>query len=148
MASHEKFHFASLEELRAKIAALGVEIALTQDLSPLGAPVKVGHLTAPNAMAVLPMEGCDSQADGSPSELVERRYLRFAGGGAGLLWWEACSVVPEGRANELQMMMTRENVGQFAELVQKANAGRPRLNGQDHRPVNVLRDPFRAYSAC
>ncbi len=138
MASHEKFHFASLEELRAKIAALGVEIALTQDLSPLGSPVRVGHLTAPNAMAVLPMEGCDSQPDGSPSKLVERRYLRFAGGGAGLLWWEACSVVPEGRANELQMMMTRENVGQFAELVRKANAEAARLNGQDHRPVNVL----------
>ncbi|MEA5016558.1 MAG: NADH:flavin oxidoreductase [Candidatus Limiplasma sp.] len=138
MAAHEKFTFSSLDELRAKIAALGVDIALTQDISPLKQPVKVGHLTAPNAMAVLPMEGCDSQADGSPSELVERRYLRFAGGGAGLLWWEACAVVEEGRANELQMMMTRDNVGQFAALLKKANDEAARLNGKDHRPVNVL----------
>lgn len=138
MAAHEKFTFSSLDELRAKIAALGVDIALTQDISPLKQPVKVGHLTAPNAMAVLPMEGCDSQADGSPSELVERRYLRFAGGGAGLLWWEACAVVEEGRANELQMMMTRDNVGQFAALLKKANDEAARLNGKGHRPVNVL----------
>ena len=138
MAAHEKFTFSSLDELRVKIAALGVDIALTQDISPLKQPVKVGHLTAPNAMAVLPMEGCDSQADGSPSELVERRYLRFAGGGAGLLWWEACAVVEEGRANELQMMMTRDNVGQFAALLKKANDEAARLNGKDHRPVNVL----------
>ena len=138
MASHEKFNFGSLEGLRAKIAALGVEIALTEDLSPLKNPVKVGHLTAPNAMAVLPMEGCDSEPDGSPSELVERRYLRFAGGGAGLLWWEACAVVEEGRANELQMMMTPENVGRFAALVTKANAEAARMNGQRHRPVNIL----------
>jgi len=86
MASHEKFDFPTLEDLRGKIAALGVDIALSEDLSPLGRPVRVGGVTAPNAVAVLPMEGCDSNPDRSPSELVERRYLRFAGGGAGLLW--------------------------------------------------------------
>ncbi|NLV58336.1 MAG: NADH:flavin oxidoreductase [Clostridiales bacterium] len=138
MAAHEKFNFGSLEELRGKIAALGVEIALTEDLSPLKNSVRVGHLTAPNAMAVLPMEGCDSQPDGSPSELVERRYMRFAGGGAGLLWWEACAVAEEGRANELQMMMTEKNVGQFSELLKKTNGEAARLNGQQHRPINIL----------
>lgn len=138
MAFHEKFNFSSLEELREKIAALGVTISLTEDLSPLKKPVQVGSLTAPNAMAVLPMEGCDSNPDGSPSELVERRYLRFAGGGAGLLWWEACAVVEEGRANALQMMMTQENVGQFAALVNKSSAEAARLNGAEHRPVNIL----------
>lgn len=138
MAFHEKFNYSSLEELQEKIAALGVNIVLTEDLSPLKKAVEVGSLTAPNAMAVLPMEGCDSNPDGSPSELVERRYLRFAGGGAGLLWWEACAVVEEGRANELQMMMTRENVGQFAALVNKSNAEAARLNGAEHRPVNIL----------
>ncbi len=138
MATHEKFSFGSLQELREKIAALGLDISLTEDLSPLARPTRVGHLTAPNAMAVLPMEGCDSAPDGSPTELVERRYLRFAGGGAGLLWWEACAVVEEGRANDLQMMMTRDNVGQFAALVKKANQEAAARNGQAHRPVNIL----------
>ena len=138
MAPHEKFHYANLEELRARIAELGVDITLSDDLTPLSRPVTVGGRTAPNAMAVLPMEGCDSNPDGSPSELVERRYLRFAGGGAGLLWWEACAVVEEGRANELQMMLTRDNLPKFAALVSRANAEAARRNGAAHRPVNVL----------
>ncbi len=138
MSAHEKFSFTSLEELRDKIACLGVDIALSEDLSPLAKPVSIGHLTAPNAMAVLPMEGCDSEPDGTPSELVTRRYLRFAGGGAGLLWWEACAVVEEGRANELQMMLTAQNVGRFAALLQKSNDEAARKNGSEHRPVNLL----------
>ncbi|MCL2811874.1 MAG: NADH:flavin oxidoreductase [Clostridia bacterium] len=138
MASHEKFSFANLDQLRQKIGDLGVDIGLTSDLSPLQKPVRVGAFVAPNALAVLPMEGCDSQPDGSPSELVERRYQRFAGGGAGLLWWEACAVVEEGKANDLQMMMTKQNVGQFATILTKANGEAARLNGADHRPINVL----------
>ncbi|HPS82331.1 MAG TPA: NADH:flavin oxidoreductase, partial [Candidatus Limiplasma sp.] len=138
MSSHEKFHFDSLKQLRDKIDALHVSIDLAEDLSPLKKPVRVGGKTAPNAIAVLPMEGCDSNADGSPSELVERRYLRFAGGGAGLLWWEACAVAEEGRANELQMMLTRDNLGQFANLLAKTNAEAANRNGADHRPVNIL----------
>ncbi len=138
MSAHEKFNFNTLEEIQAKIEELGVDVGLSKDLSPLSKPVKVGSKTAPNAFAVLPMEGCDSAPDGSPTELVERRYLRFASGGAGLLWWEACAVVEEGRANALQMMLTKENAGQFAALVQKANAAAADSMGQGHRPVNVL----------
>lgn len=138
MASHEKFHFQSIEELKEKIAELGANVPLSEDLSPLKQPVKVGSKIAPNAIAVLPMEGCDSEPDGSPSELVERRYTRFAEGGAGLLWWEACAVVQEGRANPLQMMIRKENVGQFAELLKKTNAAAADANGADHKPLNIL----------
>ena len=138
MASHEKFNFKTLDEVRNKITSLKVNIRLSEDFAPLHKQVKVGRKTAPNAIAVLPMEGCDSDQDGSPSELVERRYLRFAEGGAGLLWWEACAVVREGRANPLQMMLTRENVGKFATLLQKTNAAAEAANGAGHRPLNVL----------
>lgn len=138
MSAHEKFNFRTLEEVRAKAAGLGVDLSFSDDLSPLFQLKKVGGRTAPNSMAVLPMEGCDSNPDGSPSELVERRYTRFAGGGAGLLWWEACAVVPEGRANELQMMLTASNRSQFARLLEKTNAEAANKNGSDHRPVNIL----------
>ena len=138
MSQHEKFNFKSLDEVRAKVAELGVDLPLSDDLSPLFAPKKVGNKVAPNAMAVLPMEGCDSNTDGSPSELVERRYMRFAGGGAGLLWWEACAVVPEGRANELQMMLTASNRSKFEALLKKTNAEAAARNGADHKPVNIL----------
>lgn len=138
LASHESFGFKTLDEVKDKIKTLGADIRLSEDLSPLTKPVRVGGKTAPNAMAVLPMEGCDSNPDGSPSELVERRYRRFAGGGAGLLWWEACAVTNEGRANELQMMMTDANVGEFASLLEKTNQTAAEHNGAEHRPVNVL----------
>ncbi len=138
MSAHERFHYQSLAELRADIAKLCVNIAQSEDLSPLSRPVQIGGLHAPNALAVLPMEGCDSEPEGSPSELVQRRYLRFAAGGAGLLWWEACAVTPEGRANPLQMMLTEENVGVFARLLDKTNATAAIIIGAVHRPVNIL----------
>ena len=136
MAKHEAFRFQTLDELTEKIQQLNVNINLSEDLSPLGKAVKAGGRTAPNALAILPMEGCDSNVDGSPSELVERRYTRLGAGGAGLLWWEACAVVREGRANPLQMMLTKENVRGFAKLIQAVNREAENANG--HRPIHVL----------
>lgn len=136
MAKHEPFRFQTIEELAEKIQALDVPIKLTEDLSSLHKTVKAGRFTAPNALAVLPMEGCDSEPDGSPSELVKRRYLRMAEGGAGLLWWEACAVAQEGRANSLQMMLTKENAPHFAALLAQTNQAAENKNGA--RPINVL----------
>lgn len=138
MSAHEKFHYHSLEELRQQIDELGVAVHTTEDLEPLKKPVKVGKKTAPNAMALLPMEGCDSNPDGSPSDLVKRRYLKMARGGYGLLWWEANAVVQEGRANPLQMMMTKENIGEFADLLKEVKQAAKDRNGADHEPVNIL----------
>lgn len=138
MASFEKFNFKTLDDIRNKIMELGVNITLSDDLSPLAEPVKIGTVTAPNSIAVLPMEGCDSEPDGSPSELVKRRYNRFAAGGAGLLWFEACAVVHEGRANPLQMFLTKENVKAFAKLIEDTNRAAAKSNGSDHKPVKIL----------
>ena len=138
MASHEKFKLKNLDELREKITELGVNIQVTEDLSPLMKKVAVGSKTAPNALAVLPMEGCDANPDGSPSELMERRYLRYANGGAGLIWWEACAILHEGRANPLQKMLTVDNIGKFAALLEKTNRAAADTNGSGHKPVNIL----------
>ena len=131
-----RFHYKTLQELQNEIDALGVDIQLTQDFSPLAAPVKIGTKQTHNAFAILPMEGCDSNPDGSPSELVYRRYLRLAHGGAGLIWCEANAVVPEGRANPQQMMITDANKTAFADLVKKTKAQALADNG--YEPVMVL----------
>ena len=136
MSKHEKFAYPSMNELKAKVSELNNPIEFADDLSVLSAQVKVGRRTAPNAFAILPMEGCDSNTDGSPSPLVERRYMRFAEGGAGLLWWEACAVEEAGKANPLQMMLTNENIRQFKALVKKTNQGAIEANG--YRPLNIL----------
>lgn len=132
MAIHEKFQFKTLEDLKQKIQEQNVGIRLDEDVSIFHRPVAVGRKTAPNAFAVLPMEGCDSNRDGSPSELVKRRYMRFSRGGAGLLWWEANAVAEEGRANELQMMLTKENLPSFQRLLGEIREGEGGKDGQVH----------------
>lgn len=83
----------------------------------LAAPLTLDGLTIPNRLAIQPMEGCDGTNDGAPGELTRRRYLRFAGSGAGLIWMEATAVVAEGRANPRQLMLTEKNLDNFKMLV-------------------------------
>ncbi len=138
MAPFKKFNFKTVDDIRKKITELGINIKISEDLSPLAKPVKLGNITAPNSIAILPMEGCDSNRDGSPSDLVMRRYRRFAAGGAGLIWFEACAVVHEGRANPLQMFLTKQNVKEFAELIKNTEKAASESNGSSHKPVKIL----------
>ncbi len=109
----QKFHYQNAEQLKKEIKELSVNIPFAEDLSPLANEVKINNKISPNSFAILPMEGCDSNKDGSPSELVIRRYKRFAEGGAGFIWGEANAVSHEAKANELQMMITDENLESF-----------------------------------
>lgn len=138
MAEFGKFNFSSYEDLRDKIEKLGVNIKLTNDLSPLKKAVKIGSKFSFNAMAVLPMEGCDSNLDGSPSELVRRRYNRFSAGGSGLLWYEACAVSREGRANPLQLHINKDNAGSFAVLLKENRKYATDRFGSDHKPISII----------
>ena len=74
MTAFEKFGFQSLDELKNKIKELNADIPVTEDISVLSESVAVGKKTAPNSLAILPMEGCDGELDGSPSQLTMRRY--------------------------------------------------------------------------
>ena len=85
----------------------------------LKAAIEVGKKRIENRVVLQPMEGCDCNTDGSPSELTVEKYIKAAKSGAGLIWFEANAVCPEGRTNPRQMMLTRENLSAFAELVQK-----------------------------
>ena len=136
MSAHEKFCFDTLSDLRKKTADLGLGIEYDNDLSVLGTSLKVGKLAVTNRFAVLPMEGCDSDSDGSPSQLVYDRYLKYADGGFGLIWFEANAIVPEGRANELQMMLTASNVSRFRKLVDDVDSLSLRKHG--FKPVKIL----------
>lgn len=138
MTAHEKFRFRTLDELRARIAELGIELPLDDDVSVLAEPVAIGHLTAPNRLVVHPMEGCDGTAEGQPDKLTIRRYERFAAGGAGLLWFEATAVVPEARANPRQLLLVRENAAGFRALLSHSLEVAREANGPAFRPVTVI----------
>jgi len=131
-----KFNYSSLGELKADIEGKGVYIPLSEDTSILRTGLKIKGKEVKNRFAVLPMEGCDSGTDGSPSFLVARRYRRFFFGGAGLVWWEANAVVPEARANERQMMLTDNNLPEFRAMLKTLNERAIEKNG--YRPISIL----------
>jgi len=80
-------------------------------------PIKVGNTRICNRVVLQPMEGCDCNDDGSPSELTINKYKNAARSGAGIVWFEANAVCPEGRTNPRQMMLTKENISAFKSLL-------------------------------
>jgi len=130
--AHAPFRFASLDQLAQAVQCLELDIPLEQDTSFLARPLAVAGRAIANSMAIHPMEGCDGTPEGAPGPLTFRRYKRFAQGGAALLWFEACAVVAEGRANPRQLWITRANRDQFARLLDES------LDAAPSRPFTVL----------
>ncbi len=120
---------AGMEEFRRELAEEGIFLPFAEDFRSLKAPLPLKNVTIPNRIAIQPMEGCDSGGDGTPGELTRRRYDRFARGGAGLLWMEANAVVPEGRANPHQMMLTEKNLDSFRRLLEDIREAGMKENG-------------------
>lgn len=119
---HERFHYASLDEVRAEAARLGLDLPLSQNLGVLRQPLDLSGHTLANRLTIQPMEGCDGTAAGAPDELTQRRYERFALSGASLLWFEAIAVVPEGRANPRQLYMHAGSVDAFRALNERVRS--------------------------
>ena len=94
-----------------------MNLPLSDNIDILKTPVTINGHEIKNRLVIQPMEGCDGKPDGSPGELTERRYRRFAGGGAGLIWFEAVAVAREGRANPRQLAINEGNVGVYARLL-------------------------------
>lgn len=84
--------------------------------------IQIGEKTICNRVVLQPMEGCDCNTDGSPSELTVEKYKKTARSGAGLIWFEANAVCLEGRTNPRQMMLTEDNLPSFKNLLQEMRA--------------------------
>ena len=107
-------------------------------MRPLLEATEVGGTRVPNRIAAQPMEGCDGTPEGAPADLTVRRYQRFGAGGAGLIWFEATSVVPDGRANPRQLLITPATAPAFRQLVHLTRAAARERFGPAHRPYLVL----------
>ncbi|MBE7030629.1 MAG: flavin oxidoreductase/NADH oxidase [Ruminococcaceae bacterium] len=125
MAEFERFRYADADALKAAIGQMALDLPVADNTDALKKGITVGKRTLANTLAVHPMEGCDSEADGTPTELVWRRYERFAKGGCGVIWVEACAVCPEGRANPRQLAITEENKDEFKKMVAHMRACAP-----------------------
>ncbi len=125
------FRYRTLDELRADIAERSHSIGVSDDLTRIADPVRIGTRTVSNRMAVHPMEGCDGNLDGTPGELTFRRWRRFAQGGAALLWGEATAVVPEARANPRQLLISPHTAPALKRLLDETSAARRERFGTD-----------------
>jgi len=126
MASHTLF--ADRAVLEAEIRALGVDIRFESDITASLASLAIGHRTSGNRFAIHPMEGCDGTLDGAPDELTFRRWTRFGGGGAKLLWGEAVAIDPDARANSRQLLLSEPNLPALERMIALAR--------QAHGPAN------------
>jgi len=129
--SQHFFTYRSLDEIKADVERLGLDITFETEIDYLSHPVKVGGLTAGNSLGIHPMEGCDGTLDGKPGELTFRRWERFGRGGAKLIWGEATAVVPEGRMNPRQLLLKVENASSFRELLQRTRQAHREEFGRD-----------------
>jgi 2,4-dienoyl-CoA reductase-like NADH-dependent reductase (Old Yellow Enzyme family) len=66
-------------------------------------PIRIHTKTAPNRIVYHPMECCDADENGNPTELTLERYRKFAEGKPGLIFVEGCKVTKEshGRVRDL-----------------------------------------------
>jgi 2,4-dienoyl-CoA reductase (NADPH2) len=138
MARHERFRFSSLSALRDKASKLGAALPKPGDPAVLLRPLPLEGRTLPNRLVALPMEGADADAGGGPADLTFRRYRRYAAGGSGLVWFEAAAVVPEGRSNPRQLMLTPRTLDTFKRLVDETRRAARGPGGGPHDIVLVL----------
>lgn len=110
---------------------LKLDLPYSDDTKILGEQVKIGNKVAHNRLACQAMEGCDGTYTGEPDELTIRRYDRFAKGGAGIIWFEATAVMPEGRANPRQLYIDENNVDAFKREIERIKETSLKENGYE-----------------
>ncbi len=125
------FTYKSLDDLRADVAARGLNIQFEDTIDRVLQPVQIGHRKIGNALGIQPMEGCDGDLDGTPGPLTYRRWERFGRGGSKLIWGEATAVDKDARANPRQLFLHEKNVKQFEDLAKKTRAGHRDVFGND-----------------
>ena len=138
MSQHETFRYRSKKDLRNKALELGLDLPFQESIKPLLEPVNIGSKLVPNRIAVHPMEGFDSEPDGTPSKLTFRRYSRYATGGSGMIWFEATAIMQAGRSNPGQLMLTEATLDGFKHLVDFTRSEAKGEFGNSHDPFLVL----------
>jgi 2,4-dienoyl-CoA reductase-like NADH-dependent reductase (Old Yellow Enzyme family) len=143
-----RLNFADRDALLGKARDLNIELPYDEDIRVLLEPVTIGAHRLPNRIVVHPMEGCDADAAGAPTELTFRRYRRYGAGGSATIWFEATAVERDGQSNPRQLRLEAQHVGTFEKLTaQTRRAARERF-GVDHRVLLILQLTHAGRYAC
>jgi len=138
MSYHKPFNYEDSDELLRDSEDLGYRLPFNKDISSLFKKISISGTPVPNRLAVQPMEGFDAYQNGAPSKWTERRYLRYAEGGSGLIWFEATAVKDDSRSNPRQLYISNENIDSFKTLVGKVRSAAEKKFGTSHRIYCVL----------
>ncbi len=111
--------YTSVDDFLLQNEELKTQLPFSENTSVLKTALELKNKTIKTRLACQAMEGCDGNPDGTPGELTLRRYDRFAKGGAGLIWYEATAVLPEGKANPRQLYINKNNLDAFRRQVER-----------------------------
>lgn len=128
--------YSTIEEFIIQNRELETELPFSDNTEILGRSLVIKNKTVSNRLVCQAMEGCDGNPDGTPGELTLRRYDRFAKGGAGLIWYEATAVMPEGKANPRQLCINKGNIDSFRRQVERIKETAIKENG--YEPVVIM----------
>ena len=112
------FLFSQFSVIMKKTKKIPSRRDKTMDKAIMNQPLRIGDRLLENRVVLQPMEGCDCNPDGSPSELTIQKYMAAAESGAGTVWFEATAVCPEGRTNHRQMMLTEDTLPLYRDLLE------------------------------
>ena len=154
------FKYKTPADVVADAERLGLShIAMSDDLSVMFQPIEVGGRVVGNRWAIQPMEGCDGTLDGLPDELTFRRFVRFGGGGAKLIWGEATAIADDARMNPRQLWLHGGSAAAIEKMLADCRAAHRAAFGHDRdlllglqlthsgrfsfrRPLLATRDPI------
>ncbi len=129
-------NFRTLEDLKKHCEQENAIIGFSQHTDVYRNAHMVNGFHVNNSIAILPMEGCDSTPEGSPGELTKKRYLSFAEGGAGLIWFEACAVAEQGRASKQQLFIHQSNLDEYKRMTDEIKESSLKKNG--YTPLMIM----------
>ena len=78
--------------------------------SPLASPVAAGTFEIGNRWAILPLEGWDSDPEGSPTEKTVSRWEVFGRSGVKTIWGESAAVRLDGRSTPSQLLVSDDTI--------------------------------------
>jgi NADH:flavin oxidoreductases, Old Yellow Enzyme family len=159
--SHELFSYFSLDDVNAKLFALNEQLPLSKNVDILFEQTNLLDFCVNNRIVFQPIEGNDCDKKRQPSDTTRHRYIKYAIGGPGIIWFETVAVVPQGCGQKKQLVLTEENVGAFSSLVndikqrcqkengyeplviiQAGHAGRYSKNGKYRKPIIPWNNPL------
>lgn len=116
---HEIFSYQNKNAFLTDLKDKQILLPFTDDASILASPIVLNGCSFKNRILSQPIEGFDSEKNGSPSKRSTNRYCQLSSYGYGCLWFESISVSLDGRSNPYQLYITKENCSSFANMLQQ-----------------------------